>query len=87
MRTIIAATSDWSGVQPTRFAFGWAATGAPVVEVAAVSLPVTFPVTEASVCWIQLPDGMTRDSSRIRRSQSKRVSATVLTEATRASLS
>ena len=38
------------------------------------------PMTEASVDWIQLPSGMISDSSRMKRSQSKRVCATPATE-------
>ena len=42
--------------------------------------------TDACVVWSQLPLGMTRESSRMRRSQSKRVWAAVTTAARRCSL-
>jgi len=80
-RTIIVATSDCLGVQPVRVAVGWTTTATFGSTAAASS-----PVVEASAVWIQLPSGMTRASSRIRRSQSKRVSATPATVARRTSL-
>ena len=54
-------------------------TAAPVAA-AALAAPVLVgsPDTEASAVWIQLRSGMIRASSRMKRSQSKRVCATEL---------
>ena len=73
-RTIIWATSDWRGVQPTRFAFGAAGRGGvdrscrPSRCRALAGSP-----TPRRRCLSQLPSGITRESSRMKRSQSKRV--------------
>ena len=70
-----------SGVQPDEVG-AWAAARCRRSPSAGGRLrAAASPVTEASAAWSQLPAGITRDSSRIRRSQSKRVSATVLTDA------
>ena len=64
-RTIIRATSDWRGVQPTRFAFGTAAAAGSTVVLLAVTVPMPSPVTDAEAVLIQLPFGITRESSRM----------------------
>ena len=79
------ATSDWRGVQPTRLAVGPSEL-AVVPSTAGGSPPALSPATEAFVVWTQLPAGITRESSRMKRSQSKRVCAAAVTEARRCSL-
>ncbi len=49
-------------------------------------MPVASPTVEASAVWTQLRAGMIRASSRMKRSQSKRVSAISLTLSRRCSL-
>ena len=49
-------------------------------------MPTLSPVTDAVVLLIQLPAGITRESSRMKRSQSKRVWAAAVTAVRRCSL-
>ena len=55
------------------------AAGEPGVGAAPALLLVVSPVVDASAVWIQLRAGMMRASSRMKRSQSKRVEAIELT--------
>jgi hypothetical protein len=82
IRTMIRATSDWSGVQPAKLAVGETGPTLVVVVVAAGASP-GVPATEASAECSQLPDGMISETSRITRSQSNRVAATVATDCSR----
>ncbi len=74
------ATSSWSGVQPTRLAAGATVAVALGSAGKVVAAPeVGSPVTDASADCSQLPSGMTRASSRMKRSQSNRLAATSAT--------
>ena len=76
------ATSDWRGVQPTRLASG-RGTGVSVLDQVSTARVSGH---RALVVWIQLLAGITRASSRMKRSQSKRVCAAAITEVSRCSL-
>src|SRR3954447_8903601 len=83
-RTIMRAVSDWCGVHPIRLAVG--PVGTPAVAGVATAVGSISSATLASVVWTQLSSGITRESSRMKRSQSKRVSAAPMTDASRCSL-
>jgi hypothetical protein len=84
MRTIIRATSGCFGVQPTKVADGPAGLALVVVVGAAGwAAAAGSPRAEASADCSQLPAGMIRETSRMRRSQSKRVPATPATDCSR----
>src|SRR5204863_4547618 len=87
------ATSDWAGLHPTRSAAGCPVGALPaaapdeeeeLVEPEELDPPeLRSPVTEEFTCVNQLPRGITRESSRIRRSQSNRTAARERTDAER----